>query len=1815
MRQPTRILGLLAVMAALLTVVIAIRWDRAEARAPEARIGASSAQISAPSGGPVLRLAGVLGDDGPRALHARQDVTLSVVPLCPAVVLEDGSTWVQATISSIVPLTAVAVFSDAGTPEFYDDDVPLALIEGDLDLDGVLEPGEFWIVGGAFFPGAGAVTDSIYASGTDEFGVVVQGFAACEPPPVDPPVTDPTPTEAIVVPTATTEAFDAASEDDFAAAQATAYITPTVIKSGDAPSVPAGSEISFTIEVANPGPDPLYSVEIEDRLPTNAGLDWRIEFNTDNGSCDIVFTDGVLFLLCNLGTLDPGEQFSVRFASPTTTDSCGFVTNSAFLLWELEEEGSPLEFIETSDVSIEVECPTLVVEKEARDDEISAGEDAIFDVTLTVNDDAFQVNLTDTLPDAGNWTMNPEDPDCDIVSNILGCFYGNPSAGEVFEFAVSRPTSVLDCGSTLINAVEAEEGTSFSLAALVQTDPGIDEATISVTCPDLRAEQNPDLIAVSAGEDVSFTVEVFNDGPGDAFDVELVNFLAAGIAWSVVSQDCEIVAGEDGPELLCNWAMIPAGESVSVTFTGETGPEDCSDFHFNNAEVFASNEPAAATDNNFANVQFSVGCPSIRVEKIPLPSDTISAGSTAEFRILVANDGPGDAFDVTLTDELPAGPNWFIASTEGLEEDDFACGIVPPDADSGQILTCTMENLPFGEGLIVFVDGETDPADCAAPLENTASAAASNEPLPSTFGTAADSASATITVLCPDLGLTKTASASDVSAGESVSYTIEATNDGPGVGFDIGIIDELPSNVAWEIASESSGCSIDQEILTCDVGNLAVDGIFSVTVEGTPGPEACGDISNSASLEATNDDTVTVEPVTITVLCPELRLVKTAASSEVTVGQLAAYTIEVFNDGDGDAFSVVLTDTMPASVIWSENPDTLCTIEGNELTCTIGTILTGESFAVTVEGTTGVANCAAPLTNSAGVEASNHASVGTESVMITVSCPDLAVEKTAAADAVSAGESVSFTITVTNNGDGAANDVTLSDTLPEGVDWVEDLDPPCTLTGQELSCEIGTLGPAGSDTDEFSVMVQGVTDADFCGTLANQATADASNAAPATSALVEIEVNCPALSVVKVAGGDVDAGETAEFTITVDNDGPGAAFVVEVRDELPAGIEWETASDDCGFDGNVLECNFGDIATDGSVSVTVSSVTGPGNCGNLTNTASVFAENHGEIESEAATITVNCAELLVTKDAADAEIGAGETARYTITVSNIGAGTATGVTVEDIVPDGIAWSDDSDDCSFDGPTLFCDFGNLEPTEQATVTISGVAGPEDCGEMSNTASAEATNADPAASDPSLITILCPGVAMSKVADAEAVAAGDEIGFTLTVTNPRVANALGVSLVDELPDDAGLSWAIDGGADADDCTIADGVLSCDFGTLPGGQSRVVHIASPTTEESCGTVENTATVEADNEPDDLRDNNTDTATVTVDCASIAVVKIATDGLGTIIETADVGDTITYLYFIANTGAVPLTDVTVLDDHFPVEGNLCPAGTTLAADDGVPGSGADEIVCAGEYLVGEIDITDADGLLLTNVATASGVSPHRDAVAATDEATITINEPKEPCEFPVTFTFIDDIDFVDDEGNVLYTFQEGWTFFFEPGEVNDEGGCTMPFTLAGTSEGEPVLASGTMSIGFALGGQASVRALVTDARLVAEVVEITAWAVPGVPAPEPEVGEVRATIIVSGPVLEVEADEARAVMVVEPELEVPFVQTEAYTISTPKTPNTGAGVTAPTNRGRGMLAGLSTLLPALAAVAYYRRRVYLQWQIATTSRLHAAGYGPCER
>lgn len=119
---------------------------------------------------------------------------------------------------------------------------------------------------------------------------------------------------------------------------------------------------------------------------------------------------------------------------------------------------------------------------------------------------------------------------------------------------------------------------------------------------------------------------------------------------------------------------------------------------------------------------------------------------------------------------------------------------------------------------------------------------------------------------------------------------------------------------------------------------------------------------------------------------------------------------------------------------------------------------------------------------------------------------------------------------------------------------------------------------------------------------------------------------------------------------------------------------------------------------------------------------------------------------------------------------------------------------------------------------------------------------------------------PSLRIDKVADTSTEEAGNPIGFQITVYSDGPGTATGVTVADALPTGSGIVWT----ENSADCEITGNLLSCSFGDMAAGTSRTVHVTSPTTAQSCGVYDNTATVTATN-----HGPVSDDATVTVTCA----------------------------------------------------------------------------------------------------------------------------------------------------------------------------------------------------------------------------------------------------------------------------------------------------------------------------------------------------------
>jgi uncharacterized repeat protein (TIGR01451 family) len=1124
------------------------------------------------------------------------------------------------------------------------------------------------------------------------------------------------------------------------------------------------------------------------------------------------------------------------------------------------------------------------------------------------------VEVTPNVPTDFSVTMSTTNDTLTWSSNlpVLGVFVkGGPVGGNLYNYSALDFPVTHDNGLTVM---AADDGQLFGISHVSFC---FDEVP---RLPRLSIEKSPDGTTVNAGDPISFTITVTNSAQATAaaLNVDIDDDLPAGFAWTDNKAECSI---DLSSHLHCDIASLAIGASFSVTVSAPTDGSICGvipNVAFADADgVDQISNPGSVT----------ITCAVIRIEKTP-DGGSVTAGDAATFAMTVYNDGDGAATGVTLFDDLP-GIGWtIVAAQTTLTTCAISSAVHPTLGSIGEWLSCGPDTVLPGAANAkkATVTRLAMAADCPT-INNEASVDTTNDDQ--------DSDTGMIGVLCAQIGVDKTPDNGFVDAPGTATFSIVTTNSGNGNAVGTTLFDDLPEVAGgWDVMANPGGatawasCTIFDtdhptlgdigEWLSCGPETIAASpgpgNTRTVTVSASVTTADCGAVPNNASVATSNDGTDN-DGGLITVRCPDLSIEKSTTTPEVNAGDAVSYTVSLPNGGNGSANDVVITDVLPLGIAWSEASDE-CSIALGTLTCGPLDIPAGQTFSVTLTGTTDEGECPS-ISNAASFTSSNAGSGSTNEVptVIIVNCPDLEVEK-GGSGVVVAGDEVQFTITVTNNGAGDAYDVVLADNLPalgSGTWAVTAVDgiglDDCVIASDVLTCSLDVLA-SGAD---FSVTVSATSDPDDCPSLTNDASVEASNEPTDTETQADnsdshaITVNCPDTSIEKDATTPVvNAGDEATFTITVTAGGTGTNQDVTLTDNLIGdNDDWSFAVSGAGSDADcsiseseVLFCDFGDLAPPATVTIVLTYQTDAGDCPSITNSASVSAladTNTSNNASGEVTINVNCPDVTVDKEPVATPISAGEQGQFTIEVTNDGPGTAYDVEVIDHPEEGTVWTvldDGGFECDSvvggDQQALSCTLAELAAEASATILIGYTTSQNDCPSVDNAVTVTASN-EPQEntennSDTATIVVECPGLNLLKEADADPIDAGEQASFTLTVWNLGPGDAFDVELHDDLP--AGLQWdfeVVSGDATDSDCRIASSLvfggvqqmsIGCDFGTVgvtSMANGIVIRVFADTERADCGLLENNASADGSNLDEPL----TASDSILVKCAEVAIVK----------------------------------------------------------------------------------------------------------------------------------------------------------------------------------------------------------------------------------------------------------------------------------------------------------------------------------------------------
>lgn len=359
------------------------------------------------------------------------------------------------------------------------------------------------------------------------------------------------------------------------------------------------------------------------------------------------------------------------------------------------------------------------------------------------------------------------------------------------------------------------------------------------------------------------------------------------------------------------------------------------------------------------------------------------------------------------------------------------------------------------------------------------------------------SAKVELTVVKPELTIAKTPDAGDaaakVVAGGPATFTIKVKNtDGHATAHDVVVRDELPAGLSYTAGTATAAPSVgfsetdgDGPELGWRISALGPNQTVTITLPVT----VASSVPNGTTLTnraVTNADEVPEEKadegdVEVEAKA-DLQVTKTASPSPVIPGENVTFTLKTKNDGPSDARDSTLEDVLPSYLTLVSLSDTeACAATGQTISCDYGTLTPGAERELVVvakvdpERTQPVVNAATVTTTTPDPKPENDE----DDVTVPVDPKaDVSIAKSADGGVVQGGDTVTYTLRAHNHGPSTAQTVKIEDAVPSDLTIVSAtlVGPPavpCTVTGQQVDCAVGTLAPGADATVKVVTKAKG----------------------------------------------------------------------------------------------------------------------------------------------------------------------------------------------------------------------------------------------------------------------------------------------------------------------------------------------------------------------------------------------------------------------------------------------------------------------------------------------------------------------------------------------------------------------------------------------------------------------------------------------------------------------------------------------------------------------------------------------------------------------
>lgn len=953
-----------------------------------------------------------------------------------------------------------------------------------------------------------------------------------------------------------------------------------------ADSVAVGDVLPYTLNVSNTGEDASINTIIHEVVPV--GTTFNAAASTAGWSCADGAPEGTECEL-SLGRIaGNGGTAAANFAVNVVSDqvSVASVENNVSVTGTGEDTGIPVEGTDETDTPIK--RPALDVVKD--DLGVTAFEGESYPYLITVDNtgdaDASGVVVTETVPVGGRFDAAASSPGWSCGDGAAAGAVCTMNVGTITPaqepvllfFAVEVVAPLAESQTSLVNTVSARsvEGA---------TDEDTEDTPVPAPAYELTKVAVPEG-AVDANGVIVYDLALRNVGGRIGHGVTLHETVPVGTTFE-----------EDGSS--ANWTCGDgaAAGTVCTLFIGDLAPDALVNRTFavrvngslaagqtridNVATVRDNIDPTVDDDSDDATNPLRGVEPTYTITKSDGGVSAV-AGQTVTYDIDVTNVGAQAGTGVQLRETVPVGSTFSAAaSTAG-----WSCA---DGAVAGTECTFAVGTLAGGGGTFSanFAVRVVDslPADLTQ-LDNTVRVGDDIDP-------PADDASDdddTPVSGSPALALVKSDDGALASPGGVIRYSLQVTNSGTRAATPVVLSETVPVNTTFDAGASDSrwicggvtaGSTCVLQLATL-AGNGGTDSVnFAVQVV-SPLSAAVTQIVNRATAGTPGLPPVGDEEDT-PLSAPNLTFLKSATATVVSPGDSLEYLLTAANTGGRTVPSVRIVETVPANTTFdasNSSPGWSCADDapaGTTCTLNIGDLAGGGSvdrtFAVQVNNPlpTGVTTVANQAVLDDGDPTTTDPSDGEETPVD--AAPVLDVAKTDNGVTAEPGDTVTYTITVTNRGDTGATGVFITETVPANSTFVASASAAgwsCANgapAGTQCVLTIGALAGGGASASRaFAVAVDDIVPA---GTdrLYNSVTVSDDDTPGTPDDTDEDETPLdgvgPVLSVAKTDDGiTVAPGGVIEYDVTATNDGNVAAAGVVLTETVPTNTTFTTAGSD-----------------------------------------------------------------------------------------------------------------------------------------------------------------------------------------------------------------------------------------------------------------------------------------------------------------------------------------------------------------------------------------------------------------------------------------------------------------------------------------------------------------------------------------------------------------------------------------------------------------------------------------------------------------------------